>query len=157
MFARRAAEGVGSPWALALVVVLGALWIVSWVHFGFSAVWLSVFSVSTSTVSLIMVVLIQATQHRDTRAIQLKLNELLRAIETARIELVHLEHRSDEEMGALHQEFLEFVREQEAAGVDGGSRTREQGPPAREEELAADIHVPEYSRTFCPPRAHPPR
>jgi low affinity Fe/Cu permease len=133
-FARRAAEVMGSPWALALVVALVALWIVTGLRFGFSATWLSVFTVSTSTASLIMVLLIQATQHRDTKAIQLKLNELLQAVETARTDLVHLEHRSDEEMGAIQQE---FVREQAEDGVDGGSRTREQGPPARDEELRA--------------------
>jgi low affinity Fe/Cu permease len=112
-------------------MALVGLWIVTGLRFGFSATWLSVFTVSTNTASLSMVLLIQATQHRDTKAIHLKVNELLRAVETARTELVHLEHRSDEEMRAIQQE---FVREQAEDGVDGGSRTRAPGPPAWDEE-----------------------
>jgi low affinity Fe/Cu permease len=117
-FARRAAELTGSPWALTGVVVLVGLWVVTGIHFGFSAAWLAVFSASTSTASLIIVLLLQASQHRDTRAIQLKLNELLRAVETARTDLVHLEHRSDEELSAVQQEFAHV----QAADYAGDAR-----------------------------------
>ena len=136
VFARRAAEVIGSPWVLVLVVALVGLWIVTGLHFGFSAAWLSVFGTSTSTASLIMVLLIQATQHRDTKAIHLKLDELLRAVETARTDLVHLEHRSDEELAAIQQEFADVCAEDRAAG---GNSRGDQDPPARDEEPRATV------------------
>jgi low affinity Fe/Cu permease len=102
-------------------------------------------SASTSTASLIIVLLLQATQHRDTRAIQLKLNELLRAVETARTDLVHLEHRSDEERSAVQQEFAHLEADGATSARCNGDSTMagarrmprpaalEGGLPAREE------------------------
>ena len=132
-FARRAADIMGSPWAPAVVVVLVGLWVVTGLHFGFSAAWLAVFSASTSTASLIIVLLLQASQHRATRAIQLKLNELLRAVETARTDLVHLEHRSDEELSAVQQEFAHLQVEDYASGArcNGDSDTAERDEAPR--------------------------
>jgi low affinity Fe/Cu permease len=114
-FTRRTAEVMGSPWALALLVALVGVWVVTGIHFGFSAAWISVFSASTSTASLIIVLL------------QLKLNELLRAVETARTGLVHLEHRSDEELSAVQQEFAHLE------AVDGATRARCNGDSAMAE------------------------
>jgi low affinity Fe/Cu permease len=58
------------------------------------------------------VILLQYTQNRDTRAIQLKLDEMIRSIETARTDLVKLEHRPDEELDQIADEFTELKEQQ---------------------------------------------
>jgi low affinity Fe/Cu permease len=65
-----------------------------------------------------MVFLIQNSQSRDTRAIQLKLDELLRSIKTARNELVSLEGLSDEELDRLRDEFAKFASKSKLAGEE---------------------------------------
>jgi low affinity Fe/Cu permease len=72
-----------------------------------------VINTSTTIVTFLMVFLIQNAQSRDTRVIQLKLDELLRAVHTARTELVQMEKLSDSELDILHAEFSEvFERAQ---------------------------------------------
>ena len=63
---------------------------------------------------MILVVLLQYTQNRDTRSIQLKLDELIRSLTAARTQLVRLENLSDEELDELEREFRR-LREQQAA------------------------------------------
>jgi low affinity Fe/Cu permease len=64
-----------------------------------------VINTGTTIVTFLMVFLIQNTQNRDAEAIQLKLDELLRAAARARTSLVNLEELSDEELARLHEEF----------------------------------------------------
>jgi len=104
---------VGSPWAfvLALLVVLG--WLVSGPIFHYSDTWQLVINTATTIVTFLMVFLIQNTQNRDTKAIHLKLDELLRGVRGARNGLVSLERLSDEELDQLQHEF-ERLRSQAA-------------------------------------------
>ena len=114
---RRCAEWisvtVGSPWAfvLALLVVLG--WLISGPIFHYSDTWQLVINTATTIVTFLMVFLIQNTQNRDTKAIHLKLDELLRGVRGARNGLVSLERLSDEELDQLQHEF-ERLRSQAA-------------------------------------------
>lgn len=114
---RRCAEWiavtVGSPWAfvLALLVVLG--WLISGPIFDYSDTWQLVINTATTIVTFLMVFLIQNTQNRDTKAIHLKLDELLRGVRGARNGLVSLERLSDEELDQLQHEF-ERLRSQAA-------------------------------------------
>ena len=113
--ALRTPEVVGSPWAFFAAIVLAVVWVVAGPLVGFSDSWLLWPSAIASVVTFLIVFSLQYTQNRDTRAIQLKLDEILRASETARTHLVKLERLSDEELGRVEQELIEF-REQERDG-----------------------------------------
>jgi len=73
--------------------------------FHYSNTWQLVINTATTIVTFLMVFLIQNTQNRDTRAVHLKLDELLRAVQGARTSLVNLETLSDDELDRLQKEF----------------------------------------------------
>ena len=104
-FAVRTSSVVGSPWAFALAILIIAAWGVSGPAFGYSDTWQLVINTGTTIITFLIVFLIQNTQNRDARAIHLKLDELIRAVEGARDELVELEDMSDEDLKRLHDEF----------------------------------------------------
>src|SRR5688572_24795583 len=87
---------VGSPWAFiaAVVIILG--WALTDPLFQFSDTWQLVINTRTTIITFLMVFLIQNTQNRDTKAIHLKLDELLRGVDGARTRLVKLEELSDD-------------------------------------------------------------
>jgi low affinity Fe/Cu permease len=112
--AARTPELVGSPWAFLTAIVLTAMWI-AWGFFAaFSDTWLLVPSAVASVVTFLIVFSLQYTQNRDTRSIQLKLDEILRASESARSRLVKLERLSDEELGQIEEELVQ-LRDEAAA------------------------------------------
>ena len=104
-FAHKISELVGTPWAFILAVVVIVVWAVTGPIFGFSDTWQLVINTGTTIVTFLMVFLIQNSQNRDSKAIQLKLDELLRAVGQARTGLVDLEDLSDEELQQLQEEF----------------------------------------------------
>jgi low affinity Fe/Cu permease len=87
--------------ALVLIVIWGALG----PRYHYSDTWQLVINTATTIVTFLIVFLIQNTQNRDTKAIHLKLDELLRGVSGARTSLVDLEHLSDEELEHLQKEF----------------------------------------------------
>ncbi len=101
----RVASAVGSPWAfiLAAAVVIG--WAAAGPFFGFSDSWQLAINSTTTIVTFLMVFLIQASQNRDSRAIQLKLDELIRTTTSARRIFQDLEEADDAELEALEKEF----------------------------------------------------
>src|SRR5436309_6926577 len=103
---------IGHPAAFLAAIGLTILWLVWGAVAGFGQTWLLVPSAVASVVTFLIVFSLQYTQNRDTRAIQLKLDEILRATETARTHLVKLEQFSDEEIAAAEQEILD-LRERE--------------------------------------------
>jgi low affinity Fe/Cu permease len=104
-FARRASDYLGSPWAFLAACLVVLMWAVTGPVFGFSDTWQMVINTGTTIVTFLMVFLIQHAQNHDARAMQLKLDELLRALDAARTGLVNLEERSEEELSDLKQEF----------------------------------------------------
>jgi low affinity Fe/Cu permease len=87
------------------------MWAITGPLFGFSDSWQLVINTGTTIVTFLMVFLIQNTQNRDAVAIHLKLDELLRAIESARTSLVDLEELSDEELKRLKQQFASLSKQ----------------------------------------------
>jgi low affinity Fe/Cu permease len=73
--------------------------------FHYSDTWQLVINTGTTILTFLMVFLIQSTQNRDARAIHLKLDELIRAVEGARTRLVNLEDMTDDELADLHEQF----------------------------------------------------
>jgi low affinity Fe/Cu permease len=105
IFACNVAAAVGTHWAffLALLVVLG--WAVTGPLFQFSDTWQLVINTGTTIVTFLMAFLIQATQNRDGKAVQLKLDELIRAQRSARNVFADLEHASEDELRQFEAEF----------------------------------------------------
>jgi low affinity Fe/Cu permease len=103
--ARAAATAVGSPWAFLLACASIVVWGATGPLFRYSDTWQLVINTATTIITFLMVFLIQNTQNRDTKAIHLKLDELLRGVTGARTSLVDLESLSDEELEHLQAEF----------------------------------------------------
>ena len=96
---------VGSPWAFTIAFMLIIAWALTGRLFHYSDTWQLVINTATTIITFLMVFIIQNTQNRDTRAIQLKLDELLRGVHGARNRLVALETLTDEELDDLAKEF----------------------------------------------------
>ena len=109
-FARRVATATGSAWAFVLAVLVIVAWLVTGPLYGYSNTWQLVINTGTTIVTFLMVFLIQNTQNRDSLALHLKLDELIRAQRTARNGLVDLEDLSDAELRKLQREFERLRR-----------------------------------------------
>src|SRR6516162_1816726 len=105
-FAHETARAVGTSWAFFAACVVVLLWGVTGPIFHFSDTWQLVINTGTTIVTFLMVFVIQATQNRDSKAIHLKLDELLRADAKARTGLVGLENMTEQELMALEAEFV---------------------------------------------------
>jgi low affinity Fe/Cu permease len=92
-FSLKVAKRVGSPWAFVGALVVIGLWALTGPIFHFSDTWQLVINTGTTIITFLMVFLIQNTQNRDAAAIQLKLDELLRAVTAARTNLTLSESR----------------------------------------------------------------
>src|SRR5438046_4158680 len=103
--AHRTAHHVGSPWAFGLALLIIAAWGITGPLFHFSDTWQLVINTGTTIVTFLMVFLIQNTQNRDSLAIQLKLAELIIAVEGAHNKLADCEELSEEELEKLHADY----------------------------------------------------
>src|SRR5438045_175497 len=110
-FAKTAARWSGRSVTFFLALLVIVAWLVTGPLFHYSDTWQLVINTATTIITFLMVFLIQNTQNRDTKAIHLKLDELLRGVSGARNSLVCLENLSDEELDKLQHEF-ERVRSQ---------------------------------------------
>jgi low affinity Fe/Cu permease len=109
-FAHRTSDIVGSPTAFITGLLVIVVWATTGPVFRYSDTWQLVINTGTTIITFLMVFLIQNTQNRDSRAVHLKLDELIRSVQAARNEMVGLENLSDEELDSLQQEFAK-VRE----------------------------------------------
>jgi low affinity Fe/Cu permease len=103
--AEKSAAWMGSPWTFVLAVLGVLVWAAAGPVCRYSDTWQLTINTATTVLTFLAVFLIQNTQNRDMLATQLKLDELLRAVEHARTGLVNLEQCSDEELDALRKEF----------------------------------------------------
>ena len=97
-FATQASAGMGSKWAFAVAGAIIVAWAATGPVFHYSDTWQLIINTGTTIVTFLMVFLIQNTQNRDARAINLKLNELIRAIDDARDQMIDIESLSDLEL-----------------------------------------------------------
>ena len=100
-FAAVASGWLGSTWAFAGACLVVVVWVATGPIFHFSDHWAMVICMGTSIATFLMVFLIQNTQNRDARAINLKLNELIRAMDSARNQMIDIERLSDLELDAM--------------------------------------------------------
>lgn len=99
------AQWVGTPGAFMAALGIVVMWLLTGPLFHYSDTWQLVINTGTTIITFLMVFLIQNTQNRDSRAIHLKLDELVRVIKGARNAFVSAEDLSDEELEILHDEF----------------------------------------------------
>jgi low affinity Fe/Cu permease len=100
-FAASSSGWLGSKWAFAGAGLVIIIWAMTGPLFHFSDTWQLVINTGTTIVTFLMVFLIQNTQNRDARAINLKLNELIRAVDEARDQMIDIENLSDLELDEL--------------------------------------------------------
>ena len=108
--AKWASHAAGRPFTFIAAVGIILLWAVTGPLFGFSDTWQLVINTSTTIITFLMVFLIQNTQNRDTEAVQIKLDELLRAVGAARNTMIDLEELDDEELDAIRKDYLNLAR-----------------------------------------------
>ena len=113
-FSIAAANALGSSWMFIANVLLILIWLVAGPFFHYSDTWQLVVNTATTVFTYLAVFLIQNTQNRDAKAIQLKLDELIKGVGGARTHLVNLEELSDEELSALQEEFKRLRTEKSA-------------------------------------------
>src|SRR5881394_3454157 len=109
-FAKSTARFVGRPKVFVMAVALVVLWAISGPLFGFSDTWQLVINTATTVVTFLMVFLIQSTQNRDTEAMQVKLDELIRATQGAHNALLDLEELDDAELDRYRRHYAALAR-----------------------------------------------
>lgn len=108
--AESTSRALGTAWAFVIAVGTVVVWAVSGPAFHFNDTWQLTINTGTTIITFLMVFLIQNTQNRDARATQLKLDELVRAVDQARNSMVNLQDLTDQELDALESEFRKLGR-----------------------------------------------
>ncbi len=112
--ARKASTVLGSPWAFICAFGVIVVWAVLGPVFHYSQTWQLIINTGTTIITFLMVFLIQNTQNHDSRALHLKIDELLVAVKEARSGLVDLDEMSEEELDKLESAFRQIGREETA-------------------------------------------
>jgi low affinity Fe/Cu permease len=144
--AHRASTAMGSAWAFAIAVFVCLVWAVSGPFFHYSETWQLIINTGTTVATFLMIFLVQNSQNRDSKAMLLKLDELIRAQTGARNGLISLEAMSEAEIQRLEAEFQrlraaaparpkpKLVPELDARGTStgpaAGRRTSREKPPS---------------------------
>ena len=116
LFARRSSMVLGSAWAFGIAILIIVIWGVTGPAFHYSNTWQLIINTGTTIVTFLMVFLIQNTQNRDAKAAHLKLDEIIRAVEGARNELIDLEKLADEDLTSLEKQFERVRKKAERNG-----------------------------------------
>lgn len=104
-FAHGTSHFVGTPLAFCAAVFLVVVWAATGPVFHYSDTWQLVINTGTTVITFLMVFVIQHTQNRDTESLRLKLDELIRAVDNARIDFIEIDDLDDEELRGLQEEF----------------------------------------------------
>ena len=122
-FAKGTSRAAGRPMAFALAVSIVVVWALTGPLFGYSDTWQLVINTGTTIVTFLMVFLIQHTQNRDSEAMQVKIDELIRATEGAHNALLDLEDLDEEEQDRLRNEYARLADEARKAKRRGKQDT----------------------------------
>jgi low affinity Fe/Cu permease len=116
------AHASGRPMTFILAMSIVGVWALLGPVYGFSDTWQLVINTGTTIVTFLMVFLIQSTQNRDGEAIQVKLDEIIRAIGTANNEVLDLEELEEKDLEEIRKRYEELARK---------ARAKKQGDSAR--------------------------
>ena len=126
-FAKWTSRVSGSPGAFALAIGTIAVWALTGPVFGYSDTWQLIINTGTTIVTFLMVFLIQNTQNRDSQAIQVKLDEIIRCTNGAHNALLNLEELEEDELRLICSEYVKIAERAREAIREGKSDT---GTPA---------------------------
>jgi low affinity Fe/Cu permease len=125
-FSKAASHFCGRPRVFVFALGIIVVWIITGPLFGFSDTWQLVINTSTTIITFLMVFLIQSTQNRDTEAIQIKLDELIRATQGAHNALLDLEELDEDTLDAFRAKYEALAR---MARSDGKLGVQDTGSP----------------------------
>ena len=108
-FTKWTAHAAGRPGSFVLATAVIVVWAATGPLFGYSDTWQLAINTGTTVVTFLMVFLIQATQNRDAEATQVKLDELIRAVDGAHNALMDLEELEEEELDQIHAEYCRLA------------------------------------------------
>ena len=128
----------GSSWAFALAVLVIVIWLVTGPLLRFSDTWQLVINTGTTIVTFLMVFLIQRTQNKDSLAVQLKLNEIVAAIEGASNRLIDVEDLSEEDLHLLRRHYRALVAMAKRDETLGKSHSVEEAEVRHQRKKAPD-------------------
>jgi len=109
-WARAISRASGRPATFIAALAIIIIWAVSGPLFKFSDTWQLVINTGTTIITFLMVFLIQNAQNRDTEALQLKLDEIIRSLDKAEDAVMDLEMKDDEELESLHEDYMKLAR-----------------------------------------------
>jgi low affinity Fe/Cu permease len=109
-FAHKVSEGAGSSWAFFVAILVIVAWAATGPMFDFSDTWQLVINTGTTIVTFLMVFLIQNTQNRDSAAVHLKLDELIRTVAGAHNALLDLEELTESDLERLRSRYESLGR-----------------------------------------------
>ena len=110
-FSRAAARAVGQPAAFGAALAVVVLWALSGPIFNYSDTWQLVINTGTTIVTFLIVFLIQNTQNRDSEAMQIKLDELIRALDQARNSLLNLEELEEKDLDLIRADYVKLAEQ----------------------------------------------
>ena len=113
-----AANFLGSPWVFIINVLLILLWLAAGPFFQYSDSWQLIVNTVTTVATYLAVFLIQNTQNRDSKALHLKLDELIASVEGARNRMVDLENLADDELDELQKQFQRLQQKAKKGGEE---------------------------------------
>ena len=122
-FAKATSRAAGRPTAFMFALGVVVLWAATGPMFGYSDTWQLVINTGTTVVTFLMVFLIQATQNRDAEALQVKLDELIRATEGAHNALLDLEDAEEDQMDRLRMSYAKLAEQARTARRSGHTDT----------------------------------
>ncbi|MGE5216929.1 MAG: low affinity iron permease family protein [Chloroflexota bacterium] len=108
-FSRRIARAMGQPVAFGAALVIILLWGVAGPVFNYSDTWQLIINTGTTIITFLMVFLIQNTQNRDAEAAQIKLDELIRAIDHAHNALLNLEELEEKDLDLIRADYVRLA------------------------------------------------
>ena len=118
-FASQIARSIAHPSAFLVVLVMVCVWLLTGPVVGFSSLWQTVFNSSTTAITFLLLFLIQHTQARETAAMQLKLNELIRASEGSHNALLDIEHLTDRDYDLIRENYSLLAQQAREQLKDG--------------------------------------
>jgi low affinity Fe/Cu permease len=128
-FAKKTARAAGQPVVFSLAVALIVLWLITGPFFGFSDTWQLIINTGTTIVTFLMVFLIQNTQNRDSEAMHIKLDELIRAIDGAHNALLNLEDLGERELDRIRADYTKLAEEARETLLEKRTGTPEVAQP----------------------------
>ena len=108
-FSKTVSRIAGTPYTFSIALAVIVVWAVTGPVFGFSDTWQLIINTSTTIITFLMVFLIQNTQNRDAEALQLKLDELIRAVKGADDSLMDVEEMKEDELAQIHRRYTDIA------------------------------------------------